>query len=88
MPVTVLTSWAGSQIGGKTVQLVSGGNMAGQVVMSRTGGQQMVVVGKPTASVPTTNSDGPVTSDTAIAQLAAEAGLLDGEQEGVDCWWG
>ena len=46
----------------------------------------MVVVqggsGTPTATV-TPASDGPVTSDAALAQLAAEAGLLEGEpQEG------
>ena len=46
-------------------------------------GQQMVVMqhgSQPTASL--TASDGPVTSDAALAQLAAEAGLLEGE-EGV-----
>merc|ERR1740137_36796 len=94
-PVTVLTSGAASQMGGKTVQLVSAGGqqmvmssggqvmMSGgqQVVMSGTGGQQMVVMqgGQPTASVGATTSDGPVTSDAALAQLAAEAGLLEGE---------
>merc|ERR1712142_1338662 len=35
--------------------------------------------GQPTASVGATTSDGPVTSDAALAQLAAEAGLLEGE---------
>lgn len=41
----------------------------------------MVVMqgGQPTASVGATTSDGPVTSDAALAQLAAEAGLLEGE---------
>ena len=95
-PVTVLTSGAASQMGGKTVQLVSAGGqqmvmssggqqvmMSGgqQVVMSGAGGQQMVVMqgGQPTASVGATTSDGPVTSDAALAQLAAEAGLLEGE---------
>ena len=94
-PVTVLTSGAASQMGGKTVQLVSAGGqqmvmssggqvmMSGgqQVVMSGAGGQQMVVMqgGQPTASVGATTSDGPVTSDAALAQLAAEAGLLEVE---------
>jgi len=95
-PVTVLTSGAASQMGGKTVQLVSAGGqqvvmssggqqvvMSGgqQVVMSGSAGQQMVVMqgGQPTASVGATTSDGPVTSDAALAQLAAEAGLLEGE---------
>jgi len=95
-PVTVLTSGAASQMGGKTVQLVSAGGqqmvmssggpvvMSGgqQVVMSGAGGQQMVVMqgGQPTASVGgASTSDGPVTSDAALAQLAAEAGLLEGE---------
>merc|ERR1719228_2544096 len=97
-PVTVLTSGAASQMGGKTVQLVSAGGqqmvmssggqvmMSGgqQVVMSGAGGQQMVVMqgGQPTASVGATTSDGPVTSDAALAQLAAEAGLLEGEGGG------
>jgi len=36
---------------------------------------------QPTASV--TTNDGPVTSDAALAQLAAEAGLLEGEGETV-----
>merc|ERR1719203_2206054 len=72
-PVTVLT---GGGVGaGKTVQLVSGAG----------GGQPMVVVqsgATPTASL--TASDGPVTSDAALAQLAAEAGLMEGDlpQEG------
>ena len=94
-PVTLLTSGAASQMGGKTMQLVSAGGqqmvmssggqvmMSGgqQVVMSGAGGQQMVVMqgGQPTASVGATTSDGPVTSDAALAQLAAEAGLLEGE---------
>merc|ERR1712106_1202140 len=40
----------------------------------------MVVMqgGQPTASVGATTSDGPVTSDAALAQLAAEAGQLEG----------
>ena len=52
-----------------------------QVVMSGAGGQQMEVMqgGQPTASVGATTSDGPVTSNAALAQLAAEAGLLEGE---------
>ena len=92
--MTVLTSGAGGGGPGKTVQLVSGAhqlvNSAGQqqqaqqVVMGGTSGQQMVVMQQgvqPTASV--TSSDGPVTSDAALAQLAAEAGLLEGEGEGV-----
>merc|ERR1711923_248768 len=59
--------------------VMSGGQ---QVVMSGAGGQQMVVMqgGQPTASVGgASTSDGPVTSDAALAQLAAEAGLLEGE---------
>ena len=52
-----------------------------QVVITGAGGQQMVVMqgGQPTASVGATTSDGPVTSDAALAQLTAEAGLLEGE---------
>ena len=95
--MTVLTSGsAGGQ--GKTVQLVSGGQhlvSSGQQLVTSTqqllgsgqqlvmsGGQQMVLMqgAQPTASV--TSCDGPVTSDAALAQLAAEAGLMEGE-EGV-----
>jgi len=46
----------------------------------------MVQGAQPTASTMSSASsvgDGPVTSDAALAQLAAEAGLLEGEQEGV-----
>jgi len=94
-PVQVLTSGAATQIGGKTVQLVSasgqqmvmssGGQVmvsgGQQVVMSGSGGQQMVVMqgGQQTASVGANTSDGPVTSDAALAQLAAECGVLEGE---------
>merc|ERR1719341_2705645 len=45
----------------------------------------MVQGAQPTASTMSSASsvgDGPVTSDAALAQLAAEAGLLEGEQEG------
>jgi len=94
-PVTVLTSAAASQLGGKTVQLVSGANagqvvMAGQpVVMSAAGGQPMVVMqgggAQPTASVAAaTRQDAPVTSDAALAQLAAEAGLMEEGGEAGD----
>ena len=91
--MTVLTSGTANNQG-KTVQLESGTaaqqyvSSAGhqfiasgqQVVMS--GGQRMQVMqGQPTASL--TSSDGPVTSDATLAQLAAEAGQLEGEGEGV-----
>merc|ERR1719244_1524193 len=86
-PVQVLTSAAGG-VGGKAVQLVTsgGGGAGGQLVMG-SGGQVVMVQGaQPTASTMSSASsvgDGPVTSDAALAQLAAEAGLLEGEQEGV-----
>lgn len=55
--------------------------------MMGSGGQVVMVQGaQPTASTMSSASsvgDGPVTSDAALAQLAAEAGLLEGEQEGV-----
>merc|ERR1719356_1820808 len=84
-PVQVLTSAAGG-VGGKAVQLVTsgGGGAGGQLVMG-SGGQVVMVQGaQPTASTMSSASsvgDGPVTSDAALAQLAAEAGLLEGEQE-------
>ena len=61
-PVTVLTSGAAA---GKTVQLVSG---SGQQMMMA-GGQQMVVMQG--QNTPQTN-DAPVSSEAALAQLAAE----------------
>jgi len=87
-PVQVLTSAAGAQMGGKTVQLVTSGAMQGmqgqQLVMAGSGGQMVMVQGQPTASMSSVSSvgEGPVTSDAALAQLAAEAGLLEGEQDG------
>ena len=89
-PVQVLTSAAGGQMGGKAVQLVSSGAPGGQgqqLVMTGAGGQMVMMQGGqgPTASMTSVSgmpSDGPVTSDAALAQLAAEAGLLEGEQEG------
>ena len=84
-PVQVLSSAAGG-VGGKAVQLVTsgGGGAGGQLVMG-SGGQVVMVQGaQPTASTMSSASsvgDGPVTSDAALAQLAAEAGLLEGEQE-------
>merc|ERR1719232_235410 len=77
-PVTVLTSGAAAgQLGAKTVQLVSAGQQPGQQVVQMAGGQPMVVMQSQAASA--TASSGPVTSDAALAQLAAEAGLLEGE---------
>ena len=71
-PVTVLTSGAAA---GKTVQLVGGGmGGAGQMVVMQQGGPA------PTASLAA--EPGPVTSDAALAQLAAEAGLLEGGEVG------
>jgi len=62
--------------GGQQVVVGGGG---GQVMVSGSG-QQMVVMSapgsQPTASV-SGSADGPVTSDAALAQLAAEAGLLE-----------
>jgi len=86
-PVQVLSSAAGG-VGGKAVQLVtSGGGGGGGQLMMGSGGQVVMVQGaQPTASTMSSASsvgDGPVTSDAALAQLAAEAGLLEGEQEGV-----
>ena len=70
-PVTVLTSGAAA---GKTVQLVSGG---GQMMMA--GGQQMVVMqGQNQAQ----SGDAPVSNENALAQLAAEAGLLESGEAG------
>ena len=69
---------AGQQFVTASPHLISSGQ---QVVMG-TGHQMVVMQGAPpTASL--TASDGPVTSDAALAQLAAEAGLLEGEGEGV-----
>merc|ERR1719239_1682949 len=80
--------------GGAGQQLVSSGQQlatagGGQQVLMSSGGQQMVVMQQaggasqpPTASH-LSASDGPVTSDAALAQLAAEAGLLEGEADGV-----
>ena len=75
--MTVLTSGGA---GGKTVQLVSSttGQPLTMMTASASGGhhqQQMVLLQQPTASL--AHSDGPVTSDAALAQLAAEAGLLE-----------
>ena len=65
---------------GEEDELMSGGQ---QVVMSAAGEQQMVVKQgeQPTASVGATASDGSVTTDAAVAQLAVEASLLEGEGE-------
>ena len=65
-PVTVLTSGA-QQLGGKTVQLVSQGG-GGQPMVVMQGGQRQQA-----------EAAAPVTSDAALAQLAAEAGLLEGD---------
>merc|ERR1712155_472847 len=65
-PVTVLTSGA-QQLGGKTVQLVSQGG-GGQPMVVMQGGQRQPA-----------EAAAPVTSDAALAQLAAEAGLLEGD---------
>lgn len=77
-PQQFVSSGAGQQFVSASQQIISSGH---QVVMGS--GQQMVVMqgAAPTASL--TASDGPVTSDAALAQLAAEAGLLEGEGEGV-----
>merc|ERR1719270_1158927 len=64
----------GASVGGQGVKMIVGSS--GQVVM--------VQGAQPTASTMSSASsvgDGPVTSDAALAQLAAEAGLLEGEQE-------
>ncbi len=78
--MTVLTSGGA---GGKTVQLVSSTMMA---AASAPGGhhqqQQMVLLQQPTAGL--AHSDGPVTSDAALAQLAAEAGLLEEGGQAAD----
>ena len=86
-PGTVHPIGSGVQICGKTVQLVSSGNVAGQVVMTGTGGQRMVVGGQLTASVSTANNDGSVTSDAALAQFAAETGLLEGDRRVLVVVW-
>ena len=77
-PQQFVSGGAGQQFVSASQQIISSGQ---QVVMGT--GQQMVVMqgAAPTASL--TASDGPVTSDAALAQLAAEAGLLEGEGEGV-----
>jgi len=78
---------AGQQLVSSGQQLTTAGG--GQQVLMSSGGQQMVVMQQaggasqpPTASH-LSASDGPVTSDAALAQLAAEAGLLEGEADGV-----
>ena len=75
-----LATEAGPLEGEGEDELMSGGQ---QVVMSAAGEQQMVVKQgeQPTASVGATASDGSVTTDAAVAQLAVEASLLEGEGE-------
>ena len=63
-PVTVLTSGA-QQLGGKTVQLVSQGG-GGQPMVVMQGGQRQPA-----------EAATPVTSNAALPQLAADAGLLE-----------